>query len=303
MGDQLMEIVIALAAVVIVLMIVGFVLLETSVIVEPGTIALLLKRGKATDRALTPGRHFIQPWRKAVVQIYPSRELSLVGGGRAIGDPRIEYFDDPLRLHLGDKAFAEVSYTLRCQLDTGKLKDVHNQFGPEGLWSALRDVTRGAILTEVGVRNLSVDDVFGDGFTQLEQRLTDALEVALGAAGFELKMFTLREVDLGETGEVIQSIVRAETELERENAFAKVRKARLENDAAVSSLLDGIDGDVLLRYRQIESWRDILHRWDGDQPIPSALTVPLTVGPMPTASSDTHVIDAEESADPAAEQQ
>jgi hypothetical protein len=129
------------------------------------------------------------------------------------------------------------------------------------------------------------------------------LYVALGAAGFELKMFTLREVDLGETGEVIQSIVRAETELERENAFAKVRKARLENDAAVSSLLDGIDGDVLLRYRQIESWRDILHRWDGDQPIPSALTVPLTVGPMPTASSDTHVIDAEESADPAAEQQ
>jgi regulator of protease activity HflC (stomatin/prohibitin superfamily) len=298
-----MEIVIALAAVVIVLMLVGFVLLETSVIVEPGTIALLLKRGKATGRALPPGRHFIQPWRKAVVQIYPSRELTLVAGGRAIGDPRVEYFDDPLRLYLGDKAFAQMSYTLRCQLDVSKLKDVHNQFGPEGLWAALRDVTRGAILSEVAARKLSVDDVYGEGFTQLEQRLTDALGTALGAAGFELKMFTLREVDLGETGEVIQSIVRAETELERENAFAKVRKARLENDAAVSSLLAGIDGDVLLRYRQIESWRDILHRWDGDQPIPSALTVPLTAGPMPLVSSDTHVIDAEESADAAAEQQ
>ncbi len=297
-----MEFVIALVGVAIVLGIVGMVLLETSVIVEPGTIALLLKRGKATDRALTPGRHFMQPWRKAVVQVYPSRELSLVAGGRAIGDPRVEYFDDPLRLHLGDKAFAEVSYTLRCQLNTGQLKDVHNQFGPEGLWAALRDITRSAILTEVGAGDLSVDDVYGTGFTALQARLTTALDTALGAAGFDLKMFTLREVDLGETGEVIQSIVRSETELERENAFAKVRRARLENDAEVSSLLDGIDGDVLLRYRQIESWRDILHRWDGDQPIPSALTVPLTAGPMPAASSDTHVIDAEETADQTTEQ-
>ena len=43
--------------------------------VEPGTLALLLKRVKATSRALAPGRHFMQPWRKAMVQVYPSREL------------------------------------------------------------------------------------------------------------------------------------------------------------------------------------------------------------------------------------
>jgi hypothetical protein len=73
-----------------------------------------------------------------VVQIYPSRELTLVAGGRGIGDPRVEYVDDPRRVHLDDRAFAQLSYTLRCQLDTGKLKDVHNQFGPEGLWAALR---------------------------------------------------------------------------------------------------------------------------------------------------------------------
>lgn len=297
-----MEVLIALAAIVGVLVVVGFVLLATSVVVEPGTIALLLKRGKATDRALTPGRHFIQPWRKAVVQTYPSRELSLVAGGRSIGDPRVEYFDDPLRVHLGDKAFAEVSYTLRCQLDTGKLKAVHEQFGPEGLWAALRDVTRASILTEVGTEGLTVDDVYGTGFTQLEQRLDAALDEALAAAGFHLKMFTLREVDLGETGEVIQSIVRADVELEREQAFAKVRKARLENDAAVSSILKGIDGDVLLRYRQIESWRDILHRWDGDQSIPSALTVPLTVGSTPTPPTETQVIDAQESTEPTTDQ-
>jgi hypothetical protein len=127
-----------------------------------------------------------------------------------------------------------------------------------------------------------------------------ALDAALGTAGFELKTFTLREVDLGETGEVIQSIVRADTELELEAALARVRKARLENDAEMSSLLDGIDGDVLLRYRQIESWRDMLHRWDGDQPIPSALTVPLTSAANHLA--DAHVIENEESAEAAADQ-
>lgn len=269
-------------------------------IVEPGTIALLLKRGKATGRALTPGRHLIQPWRKAVVQVYPSRELTLVAGGRGIGDPRVEYVDDPLRVHLDDRAFAQLSYTLRCQLDTGKLKDVHNQFGPEGLWAALRDVTRSAVLAEICHRSVTVDDVYGAGFSELEQRLTMALDAALGTAGFELKTFTLREVDLGETGEVIQSIVRADTELELEAALARVRKARLENDAEMSSLLDGIDGDVLLRYRQIESWRDMLHRWDGDQPIPSALTVPLTSAANHLA--DAHVIENEESAEAAADQ-
>ncbi|MGB0112825.1 MAG: SPFH domain-containing protein [Ilumatobacteraceae bacterium] len=264
-----------------------FVLIETSIRVEPGTVALLLKRGKATSRALSPGRHFVQPWRKVMVQTYPSTELAFVAGGRPSVDPRVEYVDDPLRLHLGDKAFAKVSYTVRCQLDTGKLKSVHNQFGPEGLWTALRDCTRSALLAETAAANLSIDDVFGTGFDKLEQRLTKALDKALGASGFELRMFSLREVDLGETGEVIQATVRADAELEREQALAKVREARISNDAAMSDLLDGSDPDALLRYRLIESWRDLLQRWDGDRPIPAALTGPLNAtGPVHTDDVD-----------------
>jgi regulator of protease activity HflC (stomatin/prohibitin superfamily) len=269
----------------VVLAVVLFLLLATAIVVDPGTIALVLKRGKATGRALSPGRHFVAPWQKVNLQVYPSRELSIVAGGRSVGDPRVEYVDDPLRVHLGDKAFAQVSYTVRCQLDGGELRNVHNRYGPEGIWAALRDTTRGVVLAELGDGKVGIDDVFGVGFTEIEQRLTTALGEALGEIGFQLKMFSLREIDLGETGEVIQAIVRADTELEREQAFAKVRKARLENDAAISSLLDGVDGDVLLRYRQIEAWRDILHRWDGDQPIPSALTVPLLTATTSTPAA------------------
>ena len=96
------------------------------------------------------------------------------------------------------------------------------------------------------------------GTLALEQRLGEALGEALGGIGFQLKMFSLREIDLGETGEIIQSTLRADAELEREQAMVKVRLARLENDTAMGELAASIDGDVLLRYRQLESWRDIL---------------------------------------------
>ena len=112
-------------------------LLVTSFRVEPGTVDLLLKQGKATGRVLGPGRHSIQPWRKALVQVYPARQLALVAGGAASADERVDHVDTSLRVHLGDKTFATLSYTLRCRLDTAKVHCVHNEFGPEGIWPAL----------------------------------------------------------------------------------------------------------------------------------------------------------------------
>jgi regulator of protease activity HflC (stomatin/prohibitin superfamily) len=268
-------------------------LLATSVLVEPGTLALLLKRGKATSRALDPGRHFMQPWRKAMMQVYPSRELALVAGGETTGDPRVDATDAPLRVHLGDKTLAQVSYTVRCRLDITQLKSVHEQFGPEGIWSALRDTTRRSLIAEVGKPDVSIDDVFGDRYAALEQRLATALGAALGDIGFELTMFSLREIDLGETGEVIQATLRAAVELEREQALAPVRQARLENDASMSELLDDVDADVMLRYRQIEALAQILERWGGDRPIPSAISAPVTAAaPSTSATSTTSAQDA-----------
>ena len=287
-----------LVGTVIVVFVVWLVLIETSIRVDPGTLALLLKRGKATGRALEPGRHFIEPWRKVMVQIYPSRELALHAGGVGSGDARVDLVDEPLRLHLGDKTFARLSYTARCQLDTGKLKHVHNQFGPAGIWAALRDTVRRTLIVEAGRDKVTVDDAFGTRFTALEQRFSKALDKALGSIGFDLTMFSLREIDLGETGEVIQSTLRADAELEREQAFARVRTVRLENDAEMRGLAGDVGDELLLRYRQIEAWRDLLERWGGDRPIPAALTGPLMAMPaMPSegsTASDHHVAEAEQ---------
>jgi regulator of protease activity HflC (stomatin/prohibitin superfamily) len=274
-----------LVGVVAIAVAVWIVLIQTSIRVDPGTLALLLKRGRATNRALGPGRHFIQPWRKAMVEVYPSRELALVAGGPTSGDQRVDLADEPLRVHLGDRALAEISYTVRCRLDTAELKTVHDQFGPEGIWSAVRDTTRRALIAEASDSTVSVDDVFGAGFSALEKRFSSALATALGEIGIQLTMFSLRQIDLGETGDVIQSTLRVEAELEREQALVAVRKVRLENDASMTELLDGTEADTMLRYRQIEALAQILERWGGDRPIPTAIAAPLTAPPSASATS------------------
>jgi regulator of protease activity HflC (stomatin/prohibitin superfamily) len=251
-------------------------LLATSFRVEPGTVVLLLKQGRPTGRVVGPGRHFIQPWRKVLVQVYPARQLALVAGGPASADERVDHLDPPLRVHLADKVFARLSYTVRCRLDASKVQLVHDQVGAEGIWPVIRDATRRCLLAEAA--SASVDDVFGDEFAALEERCAAALREALADIGFDLEVFTLREVDLGETGEVIQATLRADLELELEQALARVRQVRLDNDAAMAETLAGLDSNVLLRYRQLESWRDILRRGDGGQAIPAALAAMLISG-------------------------
>jgi regulator of protease activity HflC (stomatin/prohibitin superfamily) len=273
------------------LFVVWVVLLETSFVVEPGTLALVLRYGKATGRAAEPGRHFIQPWRKATIQIYPSRELSLVAGGRPVADPRVELADDPVRVHLQDRALAEVSYTLRCRLDPARLREIHERFGPDGVWPALRDAARRGVIAELARGDVAVDDVYGDGYPALEARLSTALTASLADIGFTLTSFTLREIDLGETGDVVQSTVRADAELVRERSLAALRRARLENDAALVDEL-GVDPDVAFRYRQVEAWQDLVHRWDGDRPIPAVLSTPLAQQSL----IDHHVAEAAEHA-------
>ena len=73
-------------------------------------------------------------------------------------------------------------------------------------------------------------------------------------------------------------ILRADLELELEQALARVRQVRLDNDAAMAETLAGLDSQVLLRYRQLESWREILRRGDGGQMVPAALAAMLVSG-------------------------
>jgi hypothetical protein len=57
--------------------------------------------------------------------------------------------------------------------------------------------------------------------------------------------------------------VRAKAELELEKVDARVRKLRVDNEAKTTPQLASSLTDTVLRYRQIELWREALQRWDG----------------------------------------
>ena len=259
----------------VIVFVVWLVLLETSVRIEPGTLGLALVRGRSTGRVMGPGRHFIRPWRKVMIQTYPSRELALVAGGLQQSNPEVDYIEEPVSAFLGDGSSARVEYTVRCQLHPDRLQGVHDTYGPEGIWSVLRDVSRQTVIRECASSG-SINEMFGDGDGALERRIEGELAATLGEVGFELKLFSLREVDLGPAGEVVQSRIRAGAELEREHALAAVRRARIENDSTMLADIESLDRDQLLRYRQIEAWNDLLEKWNGREHIPTLLTTQIS---------------------------
>jgi hypothetical protein len=71
-------------------------------------------------------------------------------------------------------------------------------------------------------------------------------------------MFVLDDLDLGRTGDVIQSTVRARLELECEQAESAVRLARAKIDAELEPYLATLS-DAALRYREVDVWRDLVH--------------------------------------------
>jgi len=255
----------------VLLFVLWLVLIETSVRIEPGTLGLALVRGRSTGKVMGPGRHFIRPWRKVMIQTYPSRELALIAGGIQQSNPDVDYLEEPASVFLGDGSSAQVQYTVRCQLEPNKLQGVHDTYGPEGVWSVLRDVSRQRVIAECGASGMTINDIFGDGYGALESRISKALSTSLDEVGFTLKMFSLREVDLGPAGEVVQARIRAGAELEREQALAEVRRARVDNDSVLLADHDTLDRDQLLRYRQIEAWNDLLEKWNGREHIPTLL--------------------------------
>ena len=275
-------------------------LLATSFRVEPGTVVLLLKQGRATGRVVGPGRHFIQPWRKVLVQVYPARELALVAGGPASSDERV---DTSTRVACvpGDKVFARLSYTVRCRLDPSKVQLVHDRFGAEGIWPVIRDTTR-ALSRRRGRRTHRSTACSATSSLRSRSDVRRRSARRSLTVGFELEVFTLREIDLGETGEVIQATLRADLELELEQALARVRQVRLDNDAAMSETLAGLDSQVLLRYRQLESWREILRAggWP-DAPSPAAMLVSGQPGDGPRLGLDRPSTDRDAGSRPIAE--
>ena len=138
-------------------------MLEGSVVrIAPGEVGLVLVRGVATDRALVPGRHYVPALRQITVASYPSRDLVYVAALAGPPTPAGQERHGPApRVTLGDRAAVRTAYVVRCTITRDRLRDVHERFGPDDLWSAVRDRAEGALRTAVADPVVSLADLAG----------------------------------------------------------------------------------------------------------------------------------------------
>src|SRR5262245_54852938 len=110
--------------------------------INPGELGLVLVAGRPTERSLDPGRHFVPVLRRIIIQKYPSLDLTF----RAVADDANSPTDTALeqtrpapRVTLGDRTAVELCYSLRFRLERAQLPLIHDHFGPDGIYTAVRD--------------------------------------------------------------------------------------------------------------------------------------------------------------------
>lgn len=246
-------------AIPLIAVVVWAVLDDSFVQVEPGQLGLLLVRGRATDRALEPGMHWVPALRRRMLQTYPSTELSFRASdpdGHRAGTS-LECVDSAPHVLLGDRVVAAVDYTIRFQLATDQLRSIHERFGPHGIWAAVRDESARTVRSVLGAPTVGADDVFGAARTDLERRLGGQVSEDLARHGFVVTMFGLGDIDLGDTGEVIQATARARFGADQEQAEAPLRLARARVDADVAPIVADVDVATALRYRELDVLRQL----------------------------------------------
>jgi hypothetical protein len=165
---------------------------------------------------------------------------------------------------LGDRALADVSYTVRYAIVPERLRTVHERFGPQGVHGLVRDESGRAISRSLSDPAVTVDSLFGSARADTEARLREAVTAALEEHGIRVAGFVLGPVDLGRTGEVIQATVRAGFELALEEAEAATRLAQARNDGELERQITSMR-EGAWRYRETDLWRDLVQRSDGVQ--------------------------------------
>ena len=241
-------------------LVVWVVLAASLVRVPSGSLGLLMVKGRATDVALPPGPHFVPALRRKMVEIYPSVELSYRAGGPVTTDSEVlERSGPPLEVTLGDRTTATVLYTVRFRLIPEKLRHVHERFGPAGVFGIVRDASSAAVSAALRDPAIGIDDMFGAPLEVCQKSVGTAVADTLEASGIELSAFLFGAAELGQTGEVIQSTLRARHELQREQAQAPTRLARAENDADLQQSLTMSNEDSW-RYRETDLLGELIQR-------------------------------------------
>jgi hypothetical protein len=253
-------IIVLVVAIPMIAVVVWLVVAASLVRVPSGSLGLLMVKGRATDTALLPGPHFVPALRRKMVEIYPAVELTYRAGGPASADgDALERSGPPLEVTLGDRTRATVPFTVRFRLIPDKLRQVHERYGPNGVFGVVRDATSAAVSAALRDPAVGIDDMFGAPLEVCQKSVGAAVAEALDASGFELSVFLLGAAEFGRTGDVIQATLRARHELEREQAEAPTRLARAANDANLQENLT-LSNEDAWRYRETDLWGELIQQ-------------------------------------------
>jgi hypothetical protein len=253
-------IIVLVVAIPMIAVLVWVVVAASLVRVPSGSLGLLMVKGRATDTALLPGPHFVPALRRKMVEIYPAVELTYRAGGPAASDgDALERSGPPLEVTLGDRTRATVPYTVRFRLVPDKLRQVHERFGPAGVFGIVRDASSAAISAALRDPAIGIDDLFGAPLEICQKSVAAAVAESLDSSGIELSAFLLGAAEFGRTGDVIQATLRARHELQREQAEAPTRLARAANDANLQENLT-LSNEEAWRYRESDLWGELVQR-------------------------------------------
>lgn len=234
--------------------------------IESGQTGLVITRGKPADHGLMPGTHFALRFAR-VIEIYPAVEMTYLTAASATDvmarPDDITFMDAPMPVTLGDRASATIQYTVRFKVTSEGLPVIHTRFGAQGFGAAIRDESRRVIIAALAEDSVGVADAFGPAKTALEERIAERLSARITECGFAMAMFNLRDVNLGETGAVVQATLRAGEQLALEQASGPVRTARAQNEAEVAAKVADTLSDPALEYLRLQIMRELIQRWDG----------------------------------------
>ncbi len=84
-----------------------------------------------------------------------------------------------MRATLGDGADASIAFTLRFRLDPEALRAIHERFGQDGIWSAIRDLSTSAVRSAVADPEVSLDNLRPPERNNLGEKLQGSIGGAL----------------------------------------------------------------------------------------------------------------------------
>ena len=182
------------------LALVAWVVFDDSLVrIEPGQLGLLLVHGRATDRALDPGPHWVPALRRRMVQTTRRWSCPTAPVTRARArPPELERTGpaprvDARRSHRPRWCLhgAVPARPTSCGRST-------SGSGRTGIWAAVRDETSGRSGPRADAgRARGSTTSSATARAGLEQRARRAVAAPLAALGFVVTMFSLGDIDLG----------------------------------------------------------------------------------------------------------